>query len=252
MAKKKKSPVNYSTSALPFGPKNAEDSAVLPYLPAGNDSPYQNPIDFSAPLVSFPSSNPQDYGPGSVFQPGPYAPQAPTGAPKQQVQYKPGDLKTLGYLAPLGDGLGAASQVQPTTDASDAVVQSLATGATGALSGASTGAMIGAMGGPLTAAGGALIGGVSGLVMGGIQSYLGLKRARSQRREQEKQTREIQAREDRREALARSDAKEAQGYSRRQNAIQSQWNAMNYVVNQLNNTLAQDQNLKDRFLQLGR
>lgn len=244
MARKKKTP---APAAAPFGPEPSDFTG--PYRGAGQESPYLNPVG-SFGTASFPQQSAESYGPGSPFQPGPYA--APGQAPASQVKYKPQDLKTLGYAAPIGAGLGAASQVTPTTDASDAVMQTLAAGATGAAEGAATGAALGAIGGPGGALGGAVAGGIAGVVMGGMQSYLGLKRARAARREQEKRLSEVQAREDRRAQQERADAQQAQGYNRRQNAIQSHWNAMNYVVNQINNTVAQDQNLRDRFLSLGR
>lgn len=165
----------------------------------------------------------------------------------------------LGYLAPVMSGLAAGSQAQPTTNAQGAIMQTIGSGVTGAGGGALAGAAIGAAGGPVGALGGAAIGGLVSLVSGGIQSYFGLRQARAQKREQERLIAEINRKEEERfqyqkelNAQARSDNQENIRYNRRQAALSSQFNAFNSVLALLNNAQAQDQNMKNLFIQQGR
>ena len=154
----------------------------------------------------------------------------------------------MGYLGPLQAGMGAGSNVTPTTSVEGAVLQAGGAGLTGAASGAMTGAMIGAMGGPIGAAGGAAIGGLVGLAAGGLNAYLGLTAAREQKRAQERQNREIR----RLNALSRKDAARQDSENRKMRAVQARWDTFNYAQNRLFEVAKTDEDLKQIFITQGR
>lgn len=172
----------------------------------------------------------------------------PKGASPWEPQYDPMGMKVQGYLGAASSGFGAGSQVAPTPSAGEAALQ--VAGST--LSGAAQGAAVGSIVPGIGTAVGAGVGALAGLVTGGIGAYLGVKSARKKRREEERRYREIQAREDARAKQERADMKEAQGYNRRQNAIQSRYNSMQWVIANLNTAMSKDENLKNQFIGLGR
>lgn len=220
----------------PFADTNNPDPLGLVSSPGGVDS-----LRLPLPNVN----KPQDLAPPSAFSPitAPAAP-APQGG------------KAFQYLVPALAGFGSGSSVQPTTSAPSAVMQGVGAGIGGAASGAALGTAIAPGVGTAVGAG---VGGLVGLVSGGIQSYFGLKDARAQKREMNKRIKEIQEKEQERfdyekqqNALARSDAKEQQGYDRRRNALASQWAAFQSVMGILNKGMQDDENIKSLFLQRGR
>lgn len=175
-------------------------------------------------------------------------------------------------VAPVGAasaGLAAGSRVTPTTSAESAVLQTAGAGLAGAASGALAGSVIPGLG----TATGAVIGGLVGLVSGGIQSYIGLKEARKQRRELDTQNREVrrlneQARQDYLREVAFSQkinlrqmglAERAQGFNEqqslltnRENAIQQRWGVLDQSRQLLNNLVSNNQQLKNVFIQQAR
>jgi outer membrane lipoprotein SlyB len=197
-------------------------------------------------------SKPSDLASGNSFLPKSMA-GAPPAAPAPTPQANP---QALAYLAPATAGLGAGSQVQPTTSAPSAVMQTVGAGAAGAVGGAVAGA---AVGGPVGAAVGAAAGGLIGLVSGGISSYFGLKDAREQRRKQERDEAYIRQKNEEHDAyikeqneLARSDNQEQQRYTRRQAAMASQMNAYQSVLAILNKNAADNEGANQLFLERGR
>lgn len=207
----------------------------------------------SNPFAGFQDTTSPAYVP--PIGPVPQGPQGAKALVKEQQQekptYRPQDLKTLGYVAPISAGLGAGNSVVPTTNAAEAVADTVTAGLAGAASGAATGAAIGSIGGAPGALVGAGVGGVVGIVSGGIKSYLGLRAARRARRYQERQNALIQAKNDAREKQSREDAVSNMSYNRRVQAVQSQYNAQVQTMNMINELIGQDQNVKDRFLALG-
>lgn len=217
-----------------------------------------NPFE-EKPAGYYPQQNPAAYTPAAGYgqQPGPLAlpgmpsPYAnPNHVQNQQAQ------NTMGYIAPIASGFAAGSQAQPTTSAAGATMQTVGSGVMGAASGAALGSMIAP--GPGTVVG-AIGGGLVGLVTGGIQSYFGLKQARQQKRDLERQIAEINRKEEERlayekelNAQVRSDNQESLRYNRRQAALSSQFNAFNSVLALLNNNQAQDQSNRNTFIQQGR
>lgn len=213
-----------------------------------------NPFE-EKPAGYFPQQKPADY---ATFgqQAGPWAspsvssPYANPGyAQNQQAQ------KALGYMAPVTSGFAAGSQVQPTTNAASAAMQAVGAGVQGAAAGAAIGSIIPGFG----TAVGAGVGGLVGLVSGGIQSFNGLKQARAQKRDMDRQYADIMRKEEERLAYekelneqARSDNQEGLRYNRRQAALSSQWNAFNSVLTLLNGAQVQDQTMKTNFIQQGR
>ncbi len=172
----------------------------------------------------------------------------------------------LNYMAPVSAGIQAGSSVSATPDSSDALMQAGAAGLAGAAGGALSGAAIGAAGGPIGAAGGAVIGGVVGLVSGGVQAYSGLKAARSAKRKSDKDAAYIRKwnEEERKynrkqdaynkslNAQSRSDNQEQLRYSRRQNALASQWKAFQATMDIINTGIKDDERIKAMFVRGGR
>jgi DNA anti-recombination protein RmuC len=101
-------------------------------------------------------------------------------------------------------------------------------------------------------AAGAAIGGLTALVAGGLQSYMGLKASRSQARKQQKLNAAIEAKNNALAARERADALEGQKYNRRTAAIQSQWQAIQAAQKHVEDILARNAELKQRFIQSGR
>ncbi len=178
-----------------------------------------------------------------------------TAANKPTDYLSPEARKMTGYAnAGLG-GFAAGSQVAPTADSGDAMLQVAGATVGGAAQGALAGAAIGAMGGPVTMLGGAAIGGLTALVTGGLNAWVGTSSARKQQRAQDKIRRDIQARDEARYQQARRDQEkyfniergdnmEKERYNRRLTALQSQWAAQQKAKDALNETMLQDQNLK--------
>jgi hypothetical protein len=213
-----------------------------------------NPFE-EKPAGYFPQQAPSAYA--GFNSPPPLSPYI--SAPAPAAGAVPGAAQaqsTLGYLAPIASGFAAGSQAQPTTSAAGATMQAVGSGVTGAASGAALGTMIAP--GPGTAIG-AGIGGLVGLVSGGIQSFFGLKQARAQKRDFDRQIAEINRKEAERlayekelNAQARADTQESLRYNRKQAALSSQFNAFNSVLALLNNNQAQAQGNRNTFIEQGR
>lgn len=228
-----------------YGFNSSRKTKALPGWLGANDAPL--PVgSFNAKKVEYPSANPSDYGVGSIWNPG--LPIGVAADPNNPSPYSdPGYMadqskkNTLNSMAPIVGGFGAASQVQPTTNASSAVMQTIGAGVSGAAAGAE-------VAGPY----GAVVGGLVGVVAGGVQAYTGLQDARAQRRNAEKVYQDVQARADRREAQARADTQEQIRYNRRSSALAAQWQAAQAAGQKLGGLLKQNQDLKDLFIQQGR
>ncbi|MDB5046974.1 MAG: hypothetical protein JWO30_45 [Fibrobacteres bacterium] len=235
-------------------------------------------LDTSDPLSTDPGSTDLSLPPPiNPFQPQLQPSQQNTGLDSMRLQMpmvnKPSDLaptptvkpaatppvsgmdQAAGYLAPVAAGFSAGSQTQPTTNAGGAVMQTVGSGIAGATAGAALGSAVPGIGTAI----GAGVGGLVGLVSGGIQSYMGLKEARANKRAQEKaiaqvnkQNAEQQAYDRSQAALKRSDTLEQARYNRKQTAIASQWKAMQATMDILNKNMNQDENIKSLFLAGGR
>jgi hypothetical protein len=180
----------------------------------------------------------------------------------QQAQEQLAGAKAAAPYGAASAGLAAGSRVTPTTSAGSAALQTAGAGLSGAASGALAGSVIPGLG---TAAG-AVIGGLVGLVSGGIQSFIGLKEARKQRREIDAQNREVrrlneQARQDylRETAFNQNMLTRRQGFSEkqtlltnRQNAIQQRGQVLDQSRQLLNNLVSGNQQLKNVFIQQAR
>lgn len=175
-----------------------------------------------------------------------------TAANKPTDYLSPEARKMTGYAnAGLG-GFAAGSQIAPTADAGDAMLQVGGATVGGAAQGAIQGAMVGGAPGALV---GGAIGGLTALVTSGLNAWMGTSAARKQQRAQDKIRRDIQARDEARYQQARRDQEkyfniergdnmEKERYNRRLNALQSQWVAQQKAKDALNDTMAQDANLK--------
>lgn len=183
-----------------------------------------------------------------------------TAAAEKEAKFQ----ESMGPLYATQAGMAAGSQVQPTTSSAGAVMQTVGAG----ISGAATGAMM-TGGNPI----GAVAGGLAGLVSGGIQSYVGLTNARQEKRDADKQWREIQelnkqARKDMlqqvafNQKLATETFREGQAvnrfnarqtlYNNRSNAIQQRWNVLSDARNRLNGMLASNEGLRQAFIKQAR
>lgn len=175
-----------------------------------------------------------------------------TAANKPTDYLSPEARKMTGYAnAGLG-GFTAGSQIAPTADSGDAMLQVGGATVGGAAQGAIAGAMVGGAPGALV---GGAIGGLTALVTGGLNAWMGTSAARKQQRSQDKIRRDIQARDEARYQQARRDQEkyfniergdnmEKERYNRRITALQSQWAAQQKAKDALNETMLQDQNLK--------
>lgn len=159
------------------------------------------------------------------------------------------DQATLGITNPIAAGLGAGQAAgAPTVDAGQAVANTVESGLGGAIGGATAGAALGSGLGPP----GAVVGGVVGLVAGGVNAYYSVKNARAQKRQEAALIAKAQARQDARDAQARQDAIGQLAYNRRQTALQNLHLAQQNALAGMNSILQSNQDIKDRFLKLGR
>lgn len=178
-------------------------------------------------------------------------PAASVPAPAQNPNFEL--AKTVANIAGSASaGFGAGAAVEQTPYAGDAALQTASAGIQGAASGAALGTSIAP--GPGTVAG-AAIGGVLGLVTGGINSYMGLRRARAQRRQQERQFAEIrkmqqEERDYRRlqDSRNRKDNFENMRYNRNLNRVQSQWTAFNAAMSRVNDLLKNNAEFRESFI----
>jgi hypothetical protein len=199
-------------------------------------------------LSLYPNADPDAYDPNKLGPFGmPIGVGNPNPPPAPAAPAAPG-LKSMQLLAPIQSGLAAGGSVQPTTDAGEAVLDTAMAGLGGAASGMAVGAAMGAGGGPV----GAAVGGAIGLVAGGLKAYLGLKKARKTQRKNDAIARAIEAKEEARHQETRNDNLRAERYNKRQNALQSMWNAQQTAMARINEIMANDQNAKAMFLKLGR
>lgn len=196
----------------------------------------------------YPQSDPLAYDPNKLGSP--YGMPIGVGNPNPPATPKPSPagMKSMQYLAPIQAGLTAAGSVQPTTDSSEAVFDAVSAGLGGAASGAATGAAMGAGGGLP----GALIGGAIGLTVGGLKAFLGLKSARRAQRKADAIQKAANAKEEARHKEQRDDVLRAERTNKRQNALNSMWNAQQSALSRINEIMANDQNAKAMFLKLGR
>jgi len=175
-----------------------------------------------------------------------------------QTQYAKDQAAKIKSQAPFAAGMAgfqAGSSTVPTTSSTGAVMQTIGAG----ISGAAAGGMVA---GPY----GALAGGLVGLVSAGIQQFFGLKEARSNRREMDKQNREIkklneQARQDmlkqvefnQKFQIAELGSRDKQNMMvNRQNAIQQKWNVLSDMRGRMNQLVASNENLKNMFINRAR
>ncbi len=251
MAARKKKP---APAPIPFPevgqppayPDTPKPGAPLP-VPAITD-----PVgSFTQQPTIFPSPAPSDYTkPGT-----PHGPPMPFLAPGETSPYQnPNHVQnqqsqqTLGRLMPVMAGMGAGGAVTATPRASDAILQTAGAAATGAAQGAAMGSVIPGVG----TAVGAAAGGFMGLVTGGIQAYTGLRAARDDARKAERVARDIQARQDARDAQVRADGQENMRYNRRMTALQSNWAAVQEAGRRMNDMMAEDEDLQQLFFATGR
>lgn len=240
--KKKKATITLDTSDPVIGDTGSLAPPINPF--AAQPSTGLDSMRLNAPAVS----RPTDLAPPPTLN-------LATREQTSRAQSAP----VMGIAAPLAAGLNAGAQVQPTTDAGSAVLQTATAGLGGAASGALAGAAIGAAGGPIGALGGAAIGGLTSLVSSGIQSFLGLKDARAAKRAQDKQAAYVKSwneneRKYNREqdAQHRSDGMEQTRYNRRQNALNSQWKAFQSTIDILNQGIRDDDNIRAMFVKEAR
>lgn len=167
-----------------------------------------------------------------------------TQADKPTDYLTPEARQMTGYGNAALGGVAAGGQVSPTADTGDALLQVAGAGVGGAAAGF-------AAGGPV----GGVIGGIVGLVSGGINAYVGTHAARKKQRKEDKIRQDIQARDEMRYQQARRDQQkyfdvqrgddlEKERYNRKLTAAQSQWAAQERARAALNDSIAQDANLK--------
>ena len=234
MDRKAKAPLPYSLT-----PETIEDQQFQSLI---------NPVgDYTKPI--FPTRNPEDYNyPGRM----PVESQTPgyaewKAASEREASARP---KVAAASAAMS-GLAAGRQVSATPEASDAIFQTAGATLEGLGGGALAGAAIGAAGGPIGALGGAAIGGLTALVSGGLQSYMGLKASRRERRKQERLNKAIERKNNAILASQRADALEQQGYDRRLAAIQGNWAAIQNAKAQMDNIISRDAALRQKFIHGG-
>lgn len=219
------------------------------FVPAPIESPFGNfaPTPYGGTVSPEPIQQAAAVA-GPVPNPvqSPIQPPAPAANPNAAIAQK-----VMGLTASAASGFGAGSQVEQTPYVGDAVLQTAGSTLAGAAQGAAIGSVIPGVG----TAVGAGVGAVVGLVSGGINSYLGLRRARAQRRQQERQLAEIRKMQKEEkdyqrmiDARNRGDKFEEMRYNRSLTSAQSIWAAHNQALSRFNDVIKNDADFRDRFI----
>ncbi len=203
------------------------------------------------------------YGPGGMAPPvvpspamgytPPAAPAAPpppvvVGAPAAAATTPatPSPWQGAGYIAAAGAQAG--SPAAAAYDTKSGVASALGAGASGAASGALIGSVVPGIG----TATGALAGGAIGLITGGLNAWLSVGAKNKAERDQNRLLREAEAKQAKRDKIARDDALSQQAYDRKQVELQKRW-AKNLQVREAIKGLVADETAgRDRYVATGR